>query len=119
VLRVKARGHRDLVTVVGHVVTIHSFGEIRRELEETLHWSNTWPELFAEIAKLNLELTPKGGGLCVRWKDTKTEICKASEVGLPYSRLIKHFGKPFPGHPHQRLADRILGKEDSDKSALE
>ncbi len=50
---------------------------VQKVLVRAVKQSNTWDELRKQIAKANLELAPKGGGLCVRKKDTKAEICKA------------------------------------------
>lgn len=36
-------------------------------------------------------------------------ICKASELGFSYSRLMRRFGAPFPGNSHTWLAGRMLG----------
>lgn len=83
--------------------------EIKSQIEEAVAASSSWDDLHKLCGEKNLELVPKGGGLVVRLADTKVELCKASEVGFAYSRLIKRFGNGLPGH-HEWLSDRILGK---------
>lgn len=70
-----------------------------------------WQQLQENLGIENIEIAPKGGGLTIRWADTKEDICKASDAGFGYSKLIRKFGSGFPGHSHQWLADRIVGEE--------
>ncbi len=76
--------------------------------------SNDWGELAISLARHDLELIPKGGGLSVRNKSKNSELCKASELGFSYSKLIKRYQSGFPGHTHTWLVDRVLGNEDAD-----
>jgi hypothetical protein len=76
----------------------HLLEEICQVLAKAVKQSHTWAELQEEIAKSNFELAPKGGGLCVRKKDTKAEICKASDAGFPF-QTDPIFRQTLPGPP--------------------
>ena len=43
---------------------------------------------------------PAGGGLALHRLTTGDRLCTSSEIGFAYSRLVKRFGAPMPGHPH-------------------
>jgi hypothetical protein len=60
------------------------------------------------MSKYGLEYFERGGGLAIRRIDNADYVCKASEAGPSYSKLIKRFGEPFPGHSHDWLAERVL-----------
>lgn len=73
--------------------------------------SNNWDQLQSKLARDNLKIAPKGGGLVIQIKNTNVDICKASEAGFGYSNLIRKFKSGFPGHNHQWLADRVLAEK--------
>ena len=86
-----------------------------RELDDTksrfadaVEHSSNWEELVERLREKGLDIAPKGGGLVVRQSDAGTELCKASEIGFPYSRLIKRYRAGWTAHPHAWLAERIL-----------
>jgi len=54
-------------------------------------------------------LRAAGGGLALHDWPGDRRVCKASELGFSYSRLMRRFGAPFPGHSHTWLAERMLG----------
>ena len=77
-------------------------------LKEVLPNVENWKGLNDQLIKYGIEYYERGGGLALRWTTDKKYICKASEVGPGYSRLIKKFNSPFPNHSAQWLADRVL-----------
>jgi hypothetical protein len=87
-----------------------SLGEIKSILANAVNLSTNWADLRKHLAENDLELAPKGGGLVVRSTSSDSELCKASEVGFAYSKLIERFGEGLPGH-HEWLAERVLAKK--------
>jgi len=79
-------------------------------MAEAVKESKNWDELQELLSLNGLEIAPKGGGLVLRSVDSKHEICKASDLDFPYRRLIKNYKCGFPGHSHQWLVDKVLGK---------
>ncbi|QDC11436.1 hypothetical protein FHY55_20345 [Oceanicola sp. D3] len=71
--------------------------------------AESWSHLTDLLHRLDHELRPAGGGLAVHRLSDGQRICKASEIGQAYSRLIRRFGAPFPGHSHRYLVERVLG----------
>ena len=86
---------------------------IRPIVTQALNASASWSELASYLAAHDLEYFERGGGLAVRSKISGSTMCKASEVGPGYSKLIKRFRSPFPGHSATWLAESVLGKESS------
>ena len=76
--------------------------------------SSDWNELAINLARHDLELAPKGGGLVVCRKSEQKVLCKASELGFPYSKLIKRYQCGYPGHSHTWLVDRVLNNENQE-----
>ena len=54
-------------------------------------------------------LRAAGGGLALHDRSGDRRMCKASELGFSYSRLMRRFGAPFPSHSHTWLVGRTLG----------
>lgn len=89
-----------------------SIENVRRIVASAVSASHDWKDLNYCLSQDGLELAPKGGGLVVRSLAPRQDICKASEIGFPYSKLIRRFKSGFPGHAHEWLAERILGGAD-------
>ncbi|MEL7279647.1 MAG: hypothetical protein AAFY35_02105 [Pseudomonadota bacterium] len=70
--------------------------------------ATTWPDLKARLRQRGFCLVASGGGLALHDRDSGRRICKASQLGFGYSKLMKKIGTPFPGHPHAWLAKRAL-----------
>lgn len=85
--------------------------QLEKTVQAAVKEVSNWKSFQNLLIQKNLEFWPKGGGLVLRKYDSKEEICKASQIGFPYSRLIKRFGEAFPGHSHQWLANRILDRD--------
>lgn len=69
-------------------------------LAEPIAEARSWRDLERRLADLGYALRPAGGGLTLH-DATGQRLCKASELGFAYSRLVKRFGEPMPGHPHR------------------
>lgn len=78
-----------------------------------------WADLQSRLQAKGCALREAGGGLAVHSHPEGLRLCKASELGHSYSSLMRRFGRPFPGHAHRWLADRVLGPpEDPDDIEL-
>lgn len=82
------------------------------KLKAAVTASSSWEELQNALWSEGFELKPKGGVLSVQSLKHKDDVCKASELGCAYSRLIKRFGAGFPSHPHEWLVAKVLGGDD-------
>jgi hypothetical protein len=98
-------------TSTPQVSSSQEISEMRVVLEGAVNNSGSWRELQEKLGEYNLELIPKGGGLSLAQKDPRLELYKPSNLGFPYSKLIKHFGESFPGHSHEWLAERVLSRK--------
>lgn len=70
--------------------------------------SSNWAEMQAALAEDDLEYFERGGGLAIRVRSTGAYVCKGSEVGPGYMKLIGKFRAPFPGHSAVWLAEKVL-----------
>lgn len=80
--------------------------------------AHDWQTLSVALARRNLELAPKGGGLVLRDSQSGAELAKASSIGFAYANLIKRFGAGFPGHTHTWVAERALSQRTKDDGVL-
>jgi len=65
--------------------------------------ADTWEDLALRLADQGYELRPAGGGLTMHRRPCGRRLCKASELGFPYRKLVKRFRCAMPGHPHGAL----------------
>ncbi|MGR3792933.1 hypothetical protein [Vannielia sp. SX4] len=72
--------------------------------------AESWEHLQCLLQRKGFELRPAGGGLTLNDIENGNRVCKASELGYPYARLIGRFRTAFPGHAHQHLVERVLGE---------
>ncbi len=60
-----------------------------------------WADLQRSLSGLGFELRPAGGGLALYRLPGGERLCKSSELGFAYARLVRRFRAPMPGHPHK------------------
>ncbi len=82
---------------------------LRARLAPDFAHATSWEDLKVRLHNKGFELRPSGGGLALHRLPVGDRICKASELGFSYSRLIERFAAPFPGHRHTWVAERALG----------
>ncbi len=70
--------------------------------------AKTWPDLTHRLKSKGYCLVAAGGGLALHDRKNGRRVCKASELGFGYSFLMRKMGEPFPGHPHQWFAEKVL-----------
>lgn len=83
---------------------------LRARLAPDLAEAQNWNDLHQRLQAQGYDLRVAGGGLALHELATSRRLCKASELGFSYSRLMRRFGAPHPGHPHRWLADRMLNQ---------
>ncbi|MEL7091683.1 MAG: hypothetical protein AAFN94_08115 [Pseudomonadota bacterium] len=59
-----------------------------------------WDDLDRALAAKGFAVQPAGGGLVVVDAGGK-RMCKSSELGFGYARLVRRFHAAMPGHPHR------------------
>jgi hypothetical protein len=67
-----------------------------------------WADLQQKLEIKGYRLREAGGGLALHTHPSGERVCKASELGYAYSKLMRRFGAPFPGHAHGHLVKRVL-----------
>ncbi|MGQ0565444.1 MAG: hypothetical protein ACT4OK_10275 [Gemmobacter sp.] len=79
---------------------------LRALLADDFAYAQGWADLIARLAHKGFLLVESGGGLLLR-RSTGERLCKASELGYSYSRLLSRFDAPFPGHAHDAALSRV------------
>lgn len=92
---------------------------LRRLLARDLAVADSWEALKQTLADKGFAFHEAGGGLALHSHPDGGRLCKASELGYAYGDLMRRFGRPFPGHGHHKLAERILGKADEVEDVIE
>jgi len=87
---------------------------LRARLAPDLAHATNWDDLQKRLNCAGYSLREAGGGLAVFTHPSGARVCKASELGFSYGRLMRRFRSPFPGHAHTWLADRFLSDTASD-----
>ncbi|WP_457649744.1 ribbon-helix-helix domain-containing protein [Profundibacter sp.] len=81
---------------------------LRALLADDFAYAESWTDLQNRLAGKGYSLREAGGGLCLH-RQNGEQICKGSELGYGYASLMRKFQRPFPGHRHKWLSDRMLG----------
>ncbi|MEJ6396824.1 hypothetical protein [Yoonia sp. 208BN28-4] len=92
---------------------------LRARLADDLAHSTDWGDLQDRLQLRGYRLHAAGGGLALHEHPSGRRICKASELGFSYSRLMRRFAAPFPGHAHTWLAERMLTPETNDDDDID
>ena len=79
---------------------------LRALLAEDFAYAQGWHDLAARLARKGFLLVESGGGLLLR-RLTGERLCKASELGFSYARLLSRFDTAFPGHAHEATLARV------------
>jgi hypothetical protein len=80
---------------------------LRARLAPILAGAPTWSVLLDRLRREEgVTLVEAGGGLAVLSYPGRQRLCKASELGFSYARLMRRIGAPFPGHSHAWLFER-------------
>ncbi len=80
---------------------------LRARLAGDLAHARNWDDLQRRLTDKGYILREAGGGLALHDWPGDRRICKASELGFSYGRLLRRFDAPFPGHGHRWLYERF------------
>jgi hypothetical protein len=88
---------------------------LQRLLVPEMASAMSWADLAHRLREKGYALRPAGGGLTLH-DAGGTRLCKSSELGFAYSRLVRKFQAPMPGHPHrmQHILNENAAGEDPD-----
>lgn len=75
---------------------------LRALLADDLAYATGWDDLQARIARKGYQLREAGGGIALH-DAAGARVCKGSDLGYSYSRLMRRFDAPFLGHRHRYL----------------
>lgn len=79
---------------------------LRALLADDLAHARDWPDLQSRLRAKGYSLREAGAGLILVRLPAGEKVAKASDLGYSYSRLMRRFRAPFPGHAHAYLFDR-------------
>ena len=76
---------------------------VRALLADDFNYATGWSDLQRRLRTKGYELREAGGGLAVYYLADGQKCAKASDLWHSYSRLIRRFQTPFPGHRHRYM----------------
>jgi hypothetical protein len=79
---------------------------LRALLADDFNYAIDWADLQNRLRQKGYMLQEAGAGLVVIRCDDGRKCAKASDLGHSYSRLMRRFSAPFPGHSHHYLFER-------------
>lgn len=82
---------------------------LRALLAEDFAFAHGWDDLQSRLRAKGYVLREAGAGLALHKQTCGTRVCKASDLGNSYARLMRRFLTPFPTHSHRYLPEKILG----------
>lgn len=80
---------------------------LRALLADDLAYSTGWDDLQRRLRNKGFVFREAGGGLALFRLDTGVKAAKASDLGYSYTRLMRRFGQPMPGHSHSYLTRHL------------
>lgn len=85
---------------------------LRALLARDLADGRDWSDIDTRLKRKGYQLRESGGGLALySWPDG-ARVCKASELGFSYTRLMRRIGTPFPNHSHRLVPGTTTGRPD-------
>lgn len=79
---------------------------LRALLADDFAFAQDWSDLQSRLRVKGYTLREAGAGLALVHLSGNRRIAKASDLGYSYSRLMRRFRAPFPGHSHAYLFTR-------------
>ncbi len=80
---------------------------LRALLADDLAYATGWDDLQDRLRRKGYAMRAAGGGLALVAYPSGRKLAKASDLGYGYSRLMRRFDAPFPGHGHTYLFERV------------
>ncbi len=100
-LRRRARAKRPVRADERHVAPLRAL------LVDDFAYSRDWGDLQRRLVKKCFQLRAAGGGLALH-RMAGQRLCKGSELGYSYAKLLRRFQCPFPEHTHRAPANFVL-----------
>jgi len=72
------------------------FEHLQARLGEDFQSSENWQTLQKRLSGKGYRLRESGGGLDLTDRATGNHLCKTSDLGYEYSKLLRKFRSPFP-----------------------
>lgn len=82
---------------------------LRGLLADDFAFAQGWTDLQNRLRAKGYSLREHGAGLALHKAACGTRMCKASELGNSYARLMRRFLTPFPSHSHGYQPQKISG----------
>lgn len=82
---------------------------LRGLLADDFAFAQGWTDLQNRLRTKGYSLREDGAGLALHKTACGTRMCKASELGNSYARLMRRFLTPFPSHSHGFQPQKISG----------
>lgn len=82
---------------------------LRALLADDFAFAQGWTDLQNRLRAKGYSLRENGAGLALHKSACGTRMCKASELGNSYARLMRRFLTPFPSHSHGYQPQKISG----------
>ena len=79
---------------------------LRALLADDFAYARNWADLSDRLRVKGFALREAGAGLALVRCAGGERIAKASDLGYSYTRLMRRFQAPFPGHSHAYLFER-------------
>ena len=76
---------------------------LRALLADDFAYASNWQALQERLHSKGYGLRESGAGLALVRIPSGERVAKASDLGYSYSRLMRRFNAPFPGHSHRYL----------------
>ncbi len=92
---------------------------LRARLASDLALGTDWEDIQERLMAKGYQLQAAGGGLVLQTHPQGERVCKASELGFSYSRLMRRLNAPFPGHPHAWLFEQNKAATDHGPCLIE
>ena len=89
---------------------------LRARLAPDFAHAQDWAALQSRLKQKGYCLQAAGGGLALHDWPGNRRVCKASELGFSYTRLVRRLRAPFPGHTHTCLFERLHDDAPSDRA---
>ena len=68
---------------------------LRSLLADDFAYADTWEDLLRRLRRKGFNLAEAGGGI-ILIDLNGTRLCKGSDLGYSYGRLLRRLGRPFP-----------------------
>ncbi|NSX54057.1 hypothetical protein [Parasulfitobacter algicola] len=83
---------------------------LRALLADDFAFATGWKDLQARLSVKGYMLQEAGAGLALFEIGNNRRVAKASDFGTSYTKLMRRFNAPFPGHSHIYIFERDIAR---------